>query len=824
MKNHEVYSLGINFGKRLPPLVMSNYIKTRSLRLSAFLLMSAVCTHAATGDEHWDYQFGIPGADDAALVIANNGGDMYVAGQFRSVAGVAANRVVRFDGLRWSPLGSGIGSASVYALAFQGDNVYAGGSFTSAGGVAVNNVARWDGTNWNALGSGVNNYIYAMATVGKYVYAGGMFTSAGGVVATNIARWDGTNWSALGSGISGGVMVKTLATDGTNLYVGGAFTNAGGLAVNNLAVWDGANWSSFHGDPGTNKSIVSILVDGSDIYLGGSFSRAGGVAATNIVKWNGSGYEALGGGLTGTNFVIYAMARMNGNLYVCGCFTNAGGVAVQNVARWNGSAWSDMAGGIAASTQPLTLMGLGAGPDGRLYVGGLLDSAGTLGVYDLAAWDGTNWQSVCPDAGNGIFIPSITSIVRAIAINGNDLYASGNFLAAGTVKANRVARWDGTNWWALGSGMKGTNDSVTTTVSALAISGGYVYAAGTFTNAGGVTVSNIARWNGSTWSVLGSGLDNQAQAIAVSGSDVYVGGNFITAGGVAANYIAKWNGSTWSALGSGLNGSVSAISVGSDGIYVGGTFTTAGGAAANQIARWDGAAWHSLGNGTSNGVGGTVTAILPVSPTEVYVGGTFTTAGVVAANRIARFDGTSWSALGGGMSGVTSPSVNALANDGVYLYAAGAFTNAGGTMVSSIARWDGASWTNLGSGLARLSLSGTGPIAGTGAALVRSGNDLYVGGMFVTAGGKVSSGIARWNEQTNFAPPAVMRLGGLTRSTDGSFQFRVTASSSVIYVVEASTNLTTWLPMATNDTSPFKLSDSGAINGNCRFYRARQAQ
>ena len=802
-------------------------MKTTSFLSLACILVSAVCglptgAQAASGDEHWDYQFGIPGADDGVIVIANYGGDMYVAGQFRSVAGVVASRVARFDGLRWSPLGSGIGSTSVYALAFQGDNVYAGGLFTSAGGVAVNNVARWDGTNWNALGSGVNNYVYAMATVGKYVYAGGMFTSAGGVAATNIARWDGTNWSALGRGVPG--LVKTLATDGTNLYAGGAFTNAGGLAVNNLAVWDGANWSSFHGDPGANKSILSILVDGSDIYLGGSFSAAGGVPANNIVKWNGSGYEALGSGLTGT-VTIYAMARMNGNLYVCGSFTNAGGVAVQNVACWNGSTWTNLTQGITASTQPLTLMGLGAGPDGRLYIGGLLDSAGTLGAYDLVAWDGTNWQLVRPGVGNGLYIP-LVNMVRAIAVNGNDLYASGTFLAAGTIKANRVARWDGTNWWAMGSGMKGMNDAVTTTVSALAISGGYVYAAGNFTNAGGVMITNIARWKDSSWSAVGSGLDNQALAMAVNGSDVYVGGNFIKAGGVTANYIAKWDGSTWSALGSGLNGGVSAISVGSDGIYVGGNFTTAGGATANQVARWDiaASAWHSLGNGTTNGVGGSVTAILPVSPTEVYVGGTFTTAGVVAANRIARFDGTSWSALGSGMSGVTSPSVNALADDGVYLYAAGAFTNAGGTMVSCIARWDGASWTSLGSGLARLGIGGTGPIAGTGAALVRNGNDLYVGGMFVTAGGKVSSGIARWNGQITFTPPTTISLGQPCLAPGGQFQFRVTASSDVNYVIEGSTNLATWQSLITNSASPFIWSDSGATNGNYRFYRAQQAQ
>ena len=148
------------------------------------------------------------------------------------------------------------------------------------------------------------------------------------------------------------------------------------------------------------------------------------------MKWNGSGYEALGTGLTGTNVVIYTMARLKDDLYVCGSFTNAGGVAVQNAARWNGSTWTNLAEGITASTQPLILFGMGAGPDGRLYVGGYLDSAGALGVYDLAAWDGTNWQLVRPDAGNGLFIPS-TSMVRAIAVNGNDLYASGTFTGGG---------------------------------------------------------------------------------------------------------------------------------------------------------------------------------------------------------------------------------------------------------------------------------------------------------------------------------------------------------------------------------------------------------
>ena len=79
----------------------------------------------------------------------------------------------------------------------------------------------------------------------------------------------------------------------------------------------------------------------------------------------------------------------------------------------------------------------------------------------------------------------------------------------------------------------------------------------------------------------------------MSGSDLYAGGDFTTAGGSAANYIAKWNGSSWSALGSGISGcpisdyggSVSALAVSGSDLYAGGNFTTAGGKVSAYVAR-----------------------------------------------------------------------------------------------------------------------------------------------------------------------------------------------------------------------------------------------
>jgi hypothetical protein len=98
------------------------------------------------------------------------------------------------------------------------------------------------------------------------------------------------------------------------------------------------------------------------------------------------------------------------------------------------------------------------------------------------------------------------------------------------------------------------------------------------------------------------------------------GGEFTTAGGVAANRIARWNGSSWSALGSGMNGSVTALTVLPNGdLVAGGSFTSAGGVAANRIARWSGSNWSALGSGMDSIV--TALAMLPTG--TLAVGGEF---------------------------------------------------------------------------------------------------------------------------------------------------------------------------------------------------------
>jgi hypothetical protein len=165
--------------------------------------------------------------------------------------------------------------------------------------------------------------------------------------------------------------------------------------------------------------------------------------------------------------------------------------------------------------------------------------------------------------------------VMALAASGSTLYAGGDFTNAGGVAASSIAQWDGTTWTPLGSGINGN-------VNALAVSAGTLYAGGGFSMAGTSAAQNIAQWHGSNWSALGSGISvanggigPYVSGLAVSGSTLYAGGQFASAGGVPANNIAQWNGTNWSPLGSGI-GFTFTVAVSGSVLYAGGSFIGAG--------------------------------------------------------------------------------------------------------------------------------------------------------------------------------------------------------------------------------------------------------
>ena len=169
-------------------------------------------------------------------------------------------------------------------------------------------------------------------------------------------------------------------------------------------------------------------------------------------------------------------------------------------------------------------------------------------------------------------------------------------------------------------------------------------------------------------------------------------------------------------------------------IVVGGRFTTAGGLPANRVAMWDPATgvWSAMGSGMNN----YVLSFATMPNGDLVAGGGFSTAGGVAANYIARWNGTAWSSLGGGAAQALSGDVFALAvMPSGELVAGGCFQFAGFTLVNYIASWNGLTWSPLLTGTNNYVL----------ALAVMPGGSLVAGGDFTVADGTPVNFIAQWS-------------------------------------------------------------------------------
>jgi hypothetical protein len=757
----------------------------------------------------WLPTFGqMPGTDDrvSALAVFDDGSGpaLYAGGRFATAGGVLVRFIARWDGLTWSALGAGVNNGVVQALAVYDDGsgpaLYAAGTFNTAGAGPANRIAKWDGASWTALGSGLDDAVLALTVYdaggGPALYAGGSFLNAGGAGANHVAKWDGSSWSPLGSGTNG-QRVTELATyddgSGAKLYAAGGFTTAGGGSARGIAAWNGSSWSALGlGVVGTIADL-EVFDDGGGpaLYVAGSIQSAGSVSPHNTAKWDGSTWSALG---SGTNDFVSALAVYDDGdgpaLYAGGWFSMAGGLPASRLARWDGASWSAAGSGTNDAVEALAVH------DAKLFAAGSFTSAADEAVLNIAGWDGATWASLGKGLGGGHYAfdpPPYYGYVSALVVyddgSGPALYAGGLFSTVGGIPVANVAKWDGASWMPLGGGVCGFSSwfNPYTAVWALAVydagDGPALYVGGSFTDAGGTPVSNIAKWDGTSWSALGMGISGLVYALAVhddgGGPALYAGGYFSSAGGAPANWIARWNGASWSALGSGTNDYVNALAVYDDGagaaLYAAGNFTTAGGGSARRVAKWNGASWSRLGPGTDAEVRA-LAVFDDGSGPALYAGGEFSTAGGNPASRIARWNGAGWSALGSGVSAA----VNALAahddGSGPALYAGGEFSTAGGGAALRLARWDGVSWSALGSGA-----------SGTVSALARfddgGGTALYAGGWFESAFDSLDSHIAKWGCPDSIPPVLTCPPDLVVRDVDSDGQeivtFTVTAVDGV---------------------------------------------
>ena len=697
---------------------------SKSLVVGLATLLFATAASAFLGpDERWDERFFASGLDGGVRAMAVDGTDLYVTGDFQTINDVSARFVAKWDGASWSPLGTGLDGLG-RAIAVFGGDVIVGGNFASAGDSPASNLARWDGSSWHPFGTGADGPVVALAVAGGNLYAAGSFTQIDGVAANRIAKWNGTSWSPLGAGTN--AQINAVVVNGSDLYAGGLFTTAGGSAAARVARWDGSSWSTL--GAGVNASVGSLLLDGSDLYVGGDFTTAGGAGASHIARWNGTTWSTLG---AGANNAVTGLAKYGSDIYAGGQFTSIGGSAIEGVAKWNGSSWSSIEA-IPATPSGRNVLAL-AFVGSNLFIGGSFGSSDGVAAENLAEWTGATWSSVGRISG-GLGVND-GEVRGGLVVSANEVYLGGNFGTVGGIGASRIVRWDGAAWSTLGSGICCDD------VIGFAGTGNDLYVGGTFATAGGVSASNIAHWDGSVWSALGTGTNAPVLTLSLANNLLYAGGYFSSAGGVPASRVAAWDGSHWSALGLGLDANVLSSAVYGSNVLMAGDFYMSGSERIAGLAEWKVGqqSWWRFdiprsappySGGSYYGEAVLFTAVA-TSGDDIYAAGYFfNPIGNPFEKRVAKWTNSGWVFLGPKFDGT----VDALLVDHGNLYAGGSFATAGGVAAANLAKWNGTVWSPIGKGTDRAVRW-----------LAANDHQLYVGGQFSTAGDASSRGFAIWS-------------------------------------------------------------------------------
>ena len=361
--------------------------------------------------------------------------------------------------------------------------------------------------------------------------------------------------------------------------------------------------------------------------------------------------------------------------------------------------------GMDSRVRAMAVFDDGSGPG--LYAGGQFETAGGQMARGLARWDGSTWTEVGGGVVGGGFDGTVLALVVLDDGGGPALFVGGFLVSAGGVPVNKVARWDGDSWSNLGPGLGSTVFDLAAFDDG---TGPAVYACtdGSVDGPGGVW-----RFNGSDWSLVGGGITFhgeaatpilQVRALEVfddgQGPSLYAGGLFSEAGGVAVSNLAKWDGVTWSDVDGGLNENVHVLQVFDDGsgpaLYVGGTFLAAGMGVANKgeipaigLARWTGIQWEAFGNDdfTQEFFG-----IFAIRMFDDGAGTALYACGFngVGPNRLYKWDGQGELSIASEHGGSTVYSLQAF-DDGTTsaLYMGGDFQSIDGVPAGNITRWIG---------------------------------------------------------------------------------------------------------------------------------------
>jgi hypothetical protein len=621
-------------------------------------------------------------------IVVQDDGKVIVGGFFSSVNGLARNNLARInvDGsvdTAWTPDPDGY----VHALAVTSDAVFAGGAFGAIGGEFRNGLAKLSllgngsaDPNWDPAAQSGSISVSVLTVGDPYLYVGGQFDSLGGLVGSSIARVELT-----GSGTADPLWlpiandtVLAIVLDGSDVYVGGDFTEIGRWNRNYVARLDGSfGIADSTWNPSPNGSVSALTVSGTNIYVAGAFSFIGDESCTNLARVTKAGFGAADPLWTPTpDGRVSTLALSGQSLFAAGQFSQIGGQTRNGIAKL---------------------------------------TAGGSGLADPA------WDALIDD--------SVTTPVSILNVNGSDVYVGGSFHFAGSALALGLAKLDFQTGARIASFP--TQIELPGSVKAIGFQGdGKIVVGGDFYLSGDLPRFNIARVNadGTLDTAWNPNVNGPVFALAISSSDIFVGGAFSTAGGVSRTNLAKFDALAPDAVDLAWDPNpeggyaILSLSLGSDGLYVGGAFTRIGGEPRHNIAKISlsgaGDADLAWAPDTDPNPSGEIDQVTAVND-SVYVAGAFGNIGGQFRNTLAKLSAAAPGSADPTWSPIPPGPINAFAVEGDSLYAA-----AGNQMVRIATSGLGIvdpNWLSTSDGFIRC--------------VAASGTNIYVGGNFSSIGG-----------------------------------------------------------------------------------------
>jgi hypothetical protein len=313
---------------------------------------------------------------------------------------------------------------------------------------------------WSSVGNNIKGNFTQFITCNNRLYANGIDSLNGKAV--SFAYWDGNLWHKADSALPG--QITALGVYKGKLYAG-ATEKSGANAVYRLMVWNDTLWNNVST---LNGPINSLMAFNGCLYAGGKFTMADTTRAKYIAKWNDTTWYPVGRGLSNN---VRALAVYHSKIYAGGQFGE--------VVRFDGKSWETVLGSKNSVRMDGWVKAFCVYNE-ELYACGEFNY--------LAKWNDIDWTPV----------GSLNDGASAIAACNGYVYAGGDFTSSPA--GNYVNHISGYNaatmlWNCLGGVVYSGGDCkpYNGTVWALAEYKGDLYIGGQFMIAGGLIINNIAR-------------------------------------------------------------------------------------------------------------------------------------------------------------------------------------------------------------------------------------------------------------------------------------------------------------------------------------------